>query len=148
MKEATRSWLHNIFNSFPTSDVHVPVPMSDQMDTAEKEKTILEVEERSSRKNSAGAQEASSEEEWATIDRKINLKLDLLIIPLVTTVYLLAFLDRANIGNARVVSACNISTPWKHPMTNGQAGLQADLGLSDYQYQIGRVQFSQIDASS
>lgn len=42
--------------------------------------------------------------EWAPIDKKLNLKLDLLVIPLVTMIYLLAFLDRANIGNARVVS--------------------------------------------
>jgi hypothetical protein len=34
--------------------------------------------------------------------------------------YLLAFLDRSNIGNARV------------------AGLQADLGMSDHQYETGK----------
>lgn len=45
-----------------------------------------------------------TEAEWAGFDRKLVLKLDMLLIPLVTTVYLLAFLDRANIGNARVVS--------------------------------------------
>jgi hypothetical protein len=45
-----------------------------------------------------------TEAEWAGFDRKLILKLDLLLIPLVTMVYLLAFLDRANIGNARVVS--------------------------------------------
>lgn len=44
-----------------------------------------------------------SETEWAAFDRKLILKLDMLLIPLVTMVYLLAFLDRANIGNARVV---------------------------------------------
>lgn len=38
------------------------------------------------------------------LDRRILMKLDFLIIPMVTIVYLLAFLDRANIGNARVVS--------------------------------------------
>ncbi|KAJ9633858.1 hypothetical protein H2204_006644 [Knufia peltigerae] len=58
-----------------------------------------------------------SDEQWKAFDRKLILKLDLLLIPLLTTVYLLAFLDRANVGNARV------------------AGLQKDLGISDYQYQ-------------
>lgn len=48
---------------------------------------------------------------WLPIDTKIIRKLDFLIIPMVTMVYLLAFLDRANIGNARVVS-----TPYVCPM--------------------------------
>lgn len=44
------------------------------------------------------------EAEWASFDRKMLVKMDLLLIPMVTMVYLLAFLDRANVGNARVVS--------------------------------------------
>lgn len=52
--------------------------------------------------------------ESAALDRKIDFKLDCLVIPLVTMVYLLAFLDRANLGNARVVStsqafSCSVS---------------------------------------
>ena len=44
------------------------------------------------------------EAEWASFDRKMLVKMDLMLIPMVTMVYLLAFLDRANVGNARVVS--------------------------------------------
>jgi hypothetical protein len=53
------------------------------------------------------------------MERKAVLKLDLLLVSLMSSLYLLAFLDRANIGNARI------------------AGLQTDLGISDHQYQIG-----------
>jgi hypothetical protein len=52
-------------------------------------------------------------------ERKAVLKLDLLLVSLMCSLYLLAFLDRANIGNARI------------------AGLQTDLDISDHQYQIG-----------
>ncbi|OBT54896.1 hypothetical protein VE04_04891 [Pseudogymnoascus sp. 24MN13] len=52
------------------------------------------------------------------LDKKTLFRLDILLVPLVASMYLLAFLDRANIGNARV------------------AGLQKDLGISDTQYQI------------
>lgn len=45
-------------------------------------------------------------------------KMDLTILPIMTMFYLLSFLDRTNIGNARV------------------AGLQKGLGLTDHQYQI------------
>ncbi|KAK7682361.1 hypothetical protein QCA50_014566 [Cerrena zonata] len=45
-------------------------------------------------------------------------KLDLTVLPLMTLFYLLSFLDRANIGNARV------------------AGLQTGLHLTDHQYQV------------
>ncbi|KAF8883333.1 MFS general substrate transporter [Gymnopilus junonius] len=45
-------------------------------------------------------------------------KLDLTVLPILTIFYLLSFLDRANIGNARV------------------AGLQKELGLTDNQYEI------------
>ncbi|KZT51527.1 MFS general substrate transporter [Calocera cornea HHB12733] len=52
------------------------------------------------------------------VERRILMKLDLWIVSFMTLFYLLSFLDRSNIGNARV------------------AGLQADLKLSDYQYQL------------
>jgi len=52
------------------------------------------------------------------IERRLLFKLDLRITSLMTLFYLLSFLDRGNIGNARV------------------AGLQADLMMSDYQYQL------------
>ncbi|KAL1960931.1 hypothetical protein VTO42DRAFT_5915 [Malbranchea cinnamomea] len=58
-----------------------------------------------------------SEEQLAKLDRRLVLKLDLILVPIVGMFYLLAFLDRANIGNARV------------------AGLQTDLAITDHQYQ-------------
>lgn len=42
--------------------------------------------------------------ELAHLDKKLLLKLDLSVIPIVSVIYLLAYLDKANIGNARVVS--------------------------------------------
>ncbi|CAN6671502.1 high-affinity nicotinic acid transporter [Trichomonascus vanleenenianus] len=43
-----------------------------------------------------------SEEEKAAIDRKLLWKLDLRLVPWLTLLYLLSFLDRANIGNAKI----------------------------------------------
>ncbi|KLO13815.1 MFS general substrate transporter [Schizopora paradoxa] len=51
-------------------------------------------------------------------ERKAVRRLDYSLLPIMTMFYLLSFLDRSNIGNARV------------------AGLQADLKLTDTQYQI------------
>ncbi|XP_006461486.1 hypothetical protein AGABI2DRAFT_222276 [Agaricus bisporus var. bisporus H97] len=51
-------------------------------------------------------------------EKRAVRKLDYTIIPVMTMFYFLSFLDRANIGNARV------------------AGLQKDLGLTDHQYQV------------
>jgi hypothetical protein len=56
----------------------------------------------------------------AKVERKTLAKLDLLLVSTMSALYLVAFLDRTNIGNARV------------------AGLQADLGISDHQYSTGK----------
>lgn len=53
--------------------------------------------------NGSGETPTMSDEAWADLDRKTVLRLDLLLVPLVAMLYLLSFLDRANIGNARVV---------------------------------------------
>lgn len=60
------------------------------------------------------------EAELAAFDRKMLLKLDVIVIPVIAMLYLLVFVDRVNIGNARV------------------AGLQRDLGMTDLQYQTGK----------
>jgi MFS family permease len=52
------------------------------------------------------------------LEKQAVRKLDYTILPVMTVFYFLSFLDRANIGNARV------------------AGLQKDLHLTDRQYQI------------
>jgi hypothetical protein len=53
--------------------------------------------------------ELNTSEELVHLDKKILLKLDLSIIPVVCLIYLLAYLDRSNIGNARVVSHTPLS---------------------------------------
>ncbi|KAK1138378.1 hypothetical protein N8T08_002662 [Aspergillus melleus] len=60
--------------------------------------------------------EGLSEEERAKIDRALLWKLDLRLIPWLSLLYLISFLDRTNIGNAKL------------------AGLQEDLDMSDNQY--------------
>ncbi|KAI1333208.1 MFS general substrate transporter [Xylariaceae sp. FL0255] len=59
-----------------------------------------------------------SQEAKEKIERKLLWKLDLLLIPWLCLLYLLAFLDRTNIGNAKV------------------AGLTKDLHLSTGQYNL------------
>ena len=54
------------------------------------------------------------------LERKTVTKLDLLLVPSMSILYLCAFLDRVNVGNARV------------------AGLQEDLGITDREYQTGQ----------
>ncbi|KAA1122766.1 hypothetical protein PGTUg99_006944 [Puccinia graminis f. sp. tritici] len=52
------------------------------------------------------------------LERSALWKLDLTVIPIVAMFYFLSFLDRSNLGNARI------------------AGLQSSLHLSDHQYSI------------
>jgi hypothetical protein len=49
-------------------------------------------------------------------ESRLRLKIDLMIVPTVAVLYLFCFIDRANIGNARL------------------AGLEKDLGLTGYDY--------------
>lgn len=52
--------------------------------------------------------------------KRLLRKLDLTILPLVSVMYLLSFLDRSNIGNARL------------------AGLEKDLGMTGWDYAVSR----------
>jgi hypothetical protein len=72
---------------------------------------------------SARASKMSSEDtaDHTRLERKTVTKLDLLLVPSMSILYLLAFLDRTNVGNARV------------------AGLQSELGITDHQYQTGKL---------
>jgi hypothetical protein len=63
-------------------------------------------------------EEGLSQAERAALEGIVWRKLDRWILPLCTSFFLLAFLDRTNIGNARV------------------AGLQTSLGMSNYQYTV------------
>ncbi|GAA5868588.1 hypothetical protein JCM8547_003196 [Rhodosporidiobolus lusitaniae] len=56
-------------------------------------------------------------------ERRLVRKLDLILTPLFFSVYCATFVDRANVGNAKV------------------AGLEKDLGLVGYQYNIGLTVF-------
>ncbi|KAK5995350.1 putative transporter [Cladobotryum mycophilum] len=49
-------------------------------------------------------------------EAKLRIKIDLYVVPIVSLFYLFCFIDRANIGNARI------------------AGLEKDLGLKGYEY--------------
>ena len=49
-------------------------------------------------------EEYPDQAELDRLDRRIVRKMDLTVLPLVSVIYLLAYIDRANIGNARVVS--------------------------------------------
>ncbi|KAJ9293744.1 hypothetical protein DTO217A2_9257 [Paecilomyces variotii] len=59
-----------------------------------------------------------SEEEKAKIDRKLLWRLDLMLIPWLCLLYLASFLDRTNIGNAKL------------------EGLQEDLRMTNSQYNL------------
>lgn len=58
------------------------------------------------------------------LDRKVVFKLDILLMPVMCIIFIFLFLDRANIGNARV------------------AGFQKSLHLTDLQYQTGMFSFA------
>lgn len=60
--------------------------------------------------------EGLSPEERAKIDRALVRKLDIRLIPWLSLLYLISFLDRTNIGNAKL------------------AGLQKDLNMTNDQY--------------
>ncbi|PGH19645.1 hypothetical protein AJ80_03800 [Polytolypa hystricis UAMH7299] len=64
-----------------------------------------------------------SEEERAENDRKLMRKLDLHLIPWLSLLYLVSFLDRTNIGNAKIV------------------GLEEDLGMTGNDYNISLIIF-------
>ncbi|KAJ5484380.1 Major facilitator superfamily domain general substrate transporter [Penicillium expansum] len=57
-----------------------------------------------------------SDEERAAIDRKLLWQLDIRLVPWLSLLYLVSFLDRTNIGNAKLV------------------GLQTDLNMTSAQY--------------
>ena len=54
-------------------------------------------------KKEVADEEVALDEETLKLDRQTLLRLDLLLMPMTLMLYLLAWLDRANVGNARVV---------------------------------------------
>lgn len=77
------------------------------------EKTNAEVDKHASTSNVSNMNEIDQQSEKALVR-----KLDKFIVPTIMTAYLLCFLDRTNIGNARLF------------------GLEDDLGLTGSQYQV------------
>jgi Major Facilitator Superfamily len=67
--------------------------------------------------------EGKSEEEKSKIDKALMWKVDKWLIPWLSLLYLLSFLDRTNIGNARL------------------AGLEKDIGMSGKDYNLSLTIF-------
>lgn len=67
--------------------------------------------------------EGKNEEERKAIDKKLVWKVDRWLIPWLSLLYLLSFLDRTNIGNARL------------------AGMEADLSMSGRDYNMSLTIF-------
>lgn len=65
----------------------------------------------------------SNTNDYLDQDRKLLLKVDLWLIPWLSLLYLLSFLDRTNIGNARL------------------AGMEADLGMTGSNYNMSLTIF-------
>jgi len=61
---------------------------------------------------------ATMNERDAQLEKRVWFKMDWWLLPIVALFYLLSFLDRTNLGNARI------------------AGLQKELKMTDYQYSI------------
>ncbi|KAJ5615377.1 hypothetical protein N7537_000491 [Penicillium hordei] len=57
------------------------------------------------------------------LTRKVLWKLDIHILPILALLFLMSFLDRTNVGNAKIL------------------GLEADLSITDHQYDIGLAVF-------
>ncbi|KAJ5184540.1 hypothetical protein N7491_007593 [Penicillium cf. griseofulvum] len=57
------------------------------------------------------------------LTRKMLWKLDIHILPILALLFLMSFLDRTNVGNAKIL------------------GLEADLSITDHQYDIGLAVF-------
>ncbi|CAG8982879.1 hypothetical protein HYALB_00002895 [Hymenoscyphus albidus] len=75
---------------------------SDKLSRSSNEKEVLEEQPVQSLGLPPDPDAHLSPEERAAIDRKLLWKLDLTLIPWLCILYLLAFLDRTNIGNAKI----------------------------------------------
>ncbi|KAJ7777299.1 major facilitator superfamily domain-containing protein [Mycena metata] len=71
----------------------------------------------------SSASSTASGDEIAHLDNAVRRKVDLRLIPLITVLYLCCFLDRSNLGNARI------------------AGMAQDLKLSGMRYQMAAAAF-------
>lgn len=91
-----------------------------EMDELEKRDTLAEEKEDIREKKRVSETQL---EENAAFTRKILLKLDIRILPVLALLFLCSFLDRTNVGNAKTY------------------GLEASLKMTDYQYDTGLAVF-------
>ena len=59
----------------------------------------------------------------STLERKVLLKMDTRILPILALLFLCSFIDRTNVGNAKIL------------------GLQRDIGITNHEYAIGLCVF-------
>ena len=59
----------------------------------------------------------------AQLERKVLFKMDVRILPILALLFLCSFIDRTNVGNAKIL------------------GLQEDLDITNHQYAIGLCVF-------
>lgn len=69
-----------------------------------------------------------------TETRRILRKMDARLMPVLAFPYLMSFLDRSNIGNAKVAGMCLFACSMIN--ANLWKGMAVDMGLSDKQYNI------------
>ena len=80
-----------------------PPPTATNFVTDEKDPAPLDLEKSGAQEDEvASATQPQQRHVVPDVERRVLRKMDLRIIPLVTAVYVLAFLDRSNIGNARI----------------------------------------------
>lgn len=94
--------------------IHTQVVQSKMDDIEERVEYALENAEKV---NNAARLEALAFEYTEPQESRLLLKLDIIVLGYVSGAYLLAYMDRGNIGNANT------------------AGMSADLGIDDNQYQ-------------
>lgn len=69
-------------------------------------------------------------------ERKVRWKQDMRIIPLSASIYFLCYLDRSNIGNAKVLNASTHND------------LSTETGMTNYQYTIALMMVSSVPCLS
>ncbi|KIM26839.1 hypothetical protein M408DRAFT_330417 [Serendipita vermifera MAFF 305830] len=100
----------------------------DKFPTEDKPIVTMDEKQRHSHDHSSDPEAATTGDQWrhgvdAAHEKRVLRKLDIHLLPFVSLLYLLSFLDRSNIGNARV------------------AGLANDLQLVGLQYNIAAAVF-------
>lgn len=92
---------------------------------------------------SIDSEEALGTEEDSKYNRRVNRKLDIYLLPIICFIYLLGYLDRANVGNARVVSTEVMPALVRLGLlTFYQAGFTKDIKLTDWEYKVGTLKSS------